>query len=194
MTVTTVYATTFQHIAAASPTGNMLGQNVRSGEVAGSAGDEYRSLMSISFAAIPPSHRILGATMYLYKNLTMGDIARIKRLYRLRVSWVPAEVTWRKRDSSTNWTAEGAFDPADCEQDSIGQRSFTANPADGWYSFDLTASAIKDMISGALTNNGFAWITETEFRDCLRFDGHAQDNPPYIEVTHLPPPRRVAIL
>ena len=136
-------------------------------------------LIKDSFTGIPSNAVVSSATLSITTTLDRSSNVRTYRVYRFKVAWVESEVTWNKRNSSTNWTSAGGFHADDCEQTDIGSVSVGAAVANGTeISISLTPSAVQEMINGSFTNNGWLIKADIESNDAymLASSSHATES------------------
>lgn len=132
----------------------------------GGGSAHFRSLLDMSLTALPDNAVISLAMFSLYAWLDASINARTFSIYRIMVPWVEAEVTWNKRNSSTNWETAGAFGATDCEQVALASRAMTATE---------TLNVRKQFICSATTKAamtlGYGWLhrAATEVSDLYGF-------------------------
>lgn len=169
--VTTLPATVDTYISSTDPTVNYgAATTFTVGEGFGSTAI-YRGLIKFDLSLIPPGATINRARV---RMVTQGESSNEPNLtmyfYRQLKAWVEGEATWNIYSTGNAWATAGGFDSSDCETTDIGSRTFNAVEINGRYVFlELTASKIKEMIDGTLTNNGFLLKTFAEADDAVIF-------------------------
>lgn len=131
---------------------------------AASAGRWLLKFNGLSDGSIPFDAKILKATLTLTILVDRSDNARTCRVFRTKRAWVASQATWNKYTTSSSWSTAGGFNVADCEQTDIGTCTYTATDT-GNKTFDLSPTAITDIVRGNWTNNGFLFKFDTESSD-----------------------------
>ena len=147
-----------------------------------------RVLIQFDLSGIPAGSLINSATLRLYQTHEFATNARTMSVYRLLVSWDEMTSTWARRSTGVNWTSNGAFNAADCEQTGIGSRSFSATETvNAWKEFTLDTAAISEIVDGTFTNNGFHIRMATELNDAHRFYSREAGNSPELVIDYTSP-------
>ena len=149
------------HIDSASPTSNS------GADVYLATGGTQRSLLKFDFSSIGFVSYVNSATLTLTVGQASGaTLQSALNVYRQKRAWVEGQATWNIYATGSNWQTAGGFGTNDCEQTSIGSVTPATNPSAGTaYNISLDTTAIKDMINGAFTNNGFLLKKASETND-----------------------------
>jgi hypothetical protein len=157
-------------IDSAFPTTNFVtAADVRAGEDNTSGAEVCRILIKFDLSSIPADAIVSSAVLSLWQSSERSGNTRTFRVFRQKRDWVESQATWNIYKTSNNWQTAGGFGADDCEQTDIGSLSMTGTEGAGEKQFNLTASAIQEMISGAFVNNGFLIKTDTESDDMQLF-------------------------
>lgn len=159
----------------APTTNNNTEDRLRIGERNDQSGWIDRNLIKfngLSDGTIPANATIISAVLSIYCLLDLSNNARTFRVYRQKRAWVASQCTWNIFSTGNNWQTAGGFGANDCEQTDIGNRAMSATEAvNEWKDFNLTPSAIQEIVSGAFANNGFLLKADTEENDGYQFAG-----------------------
>ncbi len=116
--------------------------------------NDYRALIAFDLSSLPADATVDDATETLTisnNDVDFGVTATIK-VYRLKLSWTEAGVTWNSRNGTNNWSSPGAFHADDCEQTEIGTFQ-TVNWGDsGAKTCAITAASKADL------DLGYGWL------------------------------------
>lgn len=143
------------------------------GEFNGASNDIRRGLMKFDLSSIPSGSTITAVTLRLYDiGLNLATNTRTMRCYRCLRNWGETTVTWNKYDGTNAWGTAGADNTtSDREAGDIGNISMPGTEVAGYVDITITASAIQDWLTGAVTNYGFVVRMDTETDDLHRFNG-----------------------
>lgn len=139
-----------------------------------------RSLVQFDLSGIPGGSTISAATLYLFNE--SGGASSTISIYQMLVSWVEAQSTWNKRNSTTNWGAPGGQSGVDYNSTALG--SISCGGAGGWKSLSITTT-VSAWLSGSLSNNGL-FLIETGADGSVYFTSKegTSSNRPYLSVTY----------
>jgi hypothetical protein len=132
----------------------------------------FRSLLKFDISSIPANAEIISATLYL--TITGDNATATSTLYVVRslLAWVEAQATYTNYKTGTAWPTAGGFGSGSSEVVDIGYKALSASES-GTIAISLTPSKIKEMVSGAFTNNGFVLVAFTQNAE---YDYASSDN------------------
>lgn len=180
------------HISQVNPTVNYYNDNIQMGDTA-SGTQKRRTIFNFTCLTggtnIPLGALVTSAKLYLKISADLSSNARTFRMFRLKRSpALQTYCTWINYANGAAWSTAGGFGTDDCEQTDIGSLDFTASESVGtWKTFDLTPSAISEIISGAWTTPYILAKADTENTDAYFFyaNDDAEANRPYIVVEYV---------
>lgn len=176
-----------------APTTNEDGTKLIIGHDSGSVGTPvWRSLLQFDLSSIPSGATISAATLKLYNETPNGANSRVASVYRVKVSWTEATVTWNTTDGSTSWQTAGCGGANDREATDIGTFNVASGDSASYYSVTLTpgSTGVQGWIDGTLTNNGILVKVATEtddFHSLSDRSGHNTANKPELVITYTAP-------
>lgn len=131
----------------------------------------YRGLIKFAPTNLPTGTQIDSATLALTVSTDLSSNARTLNAYRMLIAWVEGEVTWNKRNATTDWATAGCNLTTEVEAASSGSVAFTATEAVGTTkSISLDATKTQAMLDGSFTNNGWMLRMDTETNDAYGMD------------------------
>lgn len=148
----------------------------------GGVSAKIRTLIKFDLSSLPGNAVISSATFSMYALVDASDNARTFRVFRQRRAWLegtrsniddnPATgATWVRYDLTNNWSSQGGFGAADCEQTDIGNRDFTATEAlNVFKDFPLTPTTKTGLDLG----NG--WLVKADVESDDRYDFASSDH------------------
>ncbi|MHC4712023.1 MAG: putative Ig domain-containing protein [Planctomycetota bacterium] len=109
-----------------------------------------RQLHEFDISDIPSSATVDEALLKIYVHEIQSGTPQISA-YRLLKSWVESEVTYNKKDSSTNWASPGLQSGTDYASSASATSSSVTSA--GWATLDIT-DLVQDWVDGTYTNRG----------------------------------------
>lgn len=103
---------------------------------------------------------IVSATFSTFMNLESAGTNRTGYLYRLLVDWTPSQVTWNKRNSSSNWSSGGARGSGtDSNRTAFASRTLnqSVSPGTQW-DWTLDTTVFQGWADGDYSNYG--WVLD----------------------------------
>ena len=153
-----------------------------------------RGLMKIDLSSIPDTATVTSAKLYLYLEREQSTNARTMYVYPFLKAWDLYGVSWDRPYGTSNWTAVGAFDTADCSHTEIGSIAFSASEARNVYKEisldDDSLVAVQSWVTTPATNYGFMLKmngTSTEANDAYIFastQSEYEARKPYFEIEY----------
>lgn len=189
-------------LESASPTFNYgVITLAQAGEISTGA-SSYRELIQFDLSSIPATATVNSATLTL--RLILDGSARASnnrtlRAYRVKQAWTEGTgngsatgdgATWNTYNGSSTWQTAGCSGANDVEATDIGSVACATTDLTGDdKAITLTASAVQEWISGAMTNNGLLLKMDTELNDAYRFgssDNVTASNRPRLVIDYTP--------
>lgn len=131
----------------------------------------WRTFIKFDLSEIPDNAKILSAKLQLYATVDSCTVTPIYSVYRLKVPFVEAQVTWNSRATGTAWATAGGFGSDDCEQTAIGSRQMTATE---------TMNEFKDFVLTPTTKAGLdlgnGWLLRSDIESADGYTFAASDN------------------
>ena len=187
MAQTTLISSDDTYIRSSVPTSNQEGAgSLFVGEYKSAVNDISHTLVKFDLSTIAGT--ITAATLRMKdKGTDFATNNRTMRVYRMLRSWVASQATWNVYSTGNNWGTAGAENTtSDREATDIGSVSMPGVEVAQYYDITLTASAVEQMRSGSLTNNGFLLRMDTEIDDLHDFTDNTQTDKPQLVVTYTP--------
>lgn len=145
------------------------------GEDNGANNRMARSLIKFDLSSIPANATITSATLSLWTSTDLSSNDRIIRVYRLKVPFNEAQVTWNVSATGVNWQIAGASGANDHENTDIGAITILNNELSNIEKpIMLTPAKIQEMVNGTFVNRGFIVVADTESND--RFNYYSSDS------------------
>jgi hypothetical protein len=135
---------------------------------------------------LPADATITAVNLRIYDeavNYSSND--RTMRVYRIKRTVNPDQVTWNVYSSGNSWSTAGAGNTTnDREATDIGSLSFPATEVNQYYTIPLDATKIQEFYSGVFTGNALLLQFDTENNDMHQFSDELDTNPPYLQITY----------
>ena len=186
MTITTLYPDYDLTIYSASSTSNLSSSTATAlwiGEDDTASDEVGRGLFWFDMSSIPVTDVITTAKLRLYITADYCTNARTWGVHRVLRAWVFEEATWEEYSSGNSWGSPGGNGVGDLESTGIGTCAFGTSDT-GWKEFDIEPDRIKEMVTGAFTNNGFHVRVNSEVDDQYEIDRYFGTYPPELYLIH----------
>jgi RHS repeat-associated protein len=156
-----------------------------------------RTLIKFDLSSIPANAVITSASLSLWTGLDYSNNDRTIRVYRLLTPFDESQATWNESATGVSWQMAGASGSNDHESTEIGSVLILANETNGVEKqISLTPAKIQELVSGALTNNGFIIIADTELNDRFNYkssDSTTASNRPKLVIQYTLPQGRAPV-
>jgi len=110
-------------------------------------------LLKFDLSSIPPSADIQNANLRFYGHSIFNP--GVLYVTRCKRAWVESQATGLIYSTGNSWQITGALGADDEENTIVGSTAFDGGTTDRFISMNLAPSLIKEITSGAMTNNGF---------------------------------------
>jgi len=135
-----------------------------------------KGVIKFDLSSIPASATVSDAKLYLYIHSDYSSVGNSFQVYYLLSSFVESEITYLKRNASTNWN-EAGIGAGDQNFSQIASTSFTSAETAGTEKiFDLSDAVIQDFVDGDLVNNGFVFYSSGMLNDAYYFHSAGASN------------------
>lgn len=122
---------------------------------------QFRSVLRFDLSTLPVGAIVTNATLSIYQ-IAGGKAPSFNfSIHALTRSWVEADVSWNKADSTSPWTTPGG--------DYLSQPFYTGTMVEmvGWFRFDLS-NLVSLWVSGQMENNGLIFVPVGASGDALK--------------------------
>jgi len=149
--------------------------------IMGSTLDNQRGLLYFNLSEIPPNSNITNANLTLYNYGAFTTSSQTISIFRVTNPWEQSEVTWNKRDSTTDWTTPGG------DYNSTRESSLSLTFYNTWYTWNIT-SLVQKWADGIPNYGMILYGTggEIGFRRFYSSDYGIGAYRPKLEVAYIP--------
>ncbi|HHB90216.1 MAG TPA: DNRLRE domain-containing protein [Anaerolineae bacterium] len=144
--------------------------------------NQFHTLMKFDIPDLGPDVRVLKGRVHIYAESRNHEWTSYVRIYRLLRPWDEGAATWFQADASTRWAVAGANSVGvDREGQAIGGGTLDRL---GWFTFNLSSSAVQDMYANPDTNYGIIFRAEegSSVRYVFTSSEGNGENAPWFEV------------
>jgi hypothetical protein len=111
--------------------------------------EKKRLLLRFDVSAIPSTVTVTSAVITIKTSELLGTETPVMAFHKMKKTWIEAEATWNKRNTSISWlTAGGEFDTSACSN------SVSIPVAEGTYVWKIDKAVVQAWINNGTDNMG----------------------------------------
>lgn len=135
-------------------------------------------LMKFDLSGLPTTTTVTAVELHVFTTAAGGAIT----VFPMLEAWTETTSTWRRRNTTTAWTAEGAG-PGSRGTTAIA--TFTPNAANAEFSSDVDVATVQGWVTVPATNLGLV-LTSASSDESLIRSRQSATGKPFLRITHTP--------
>lgn len=135
-------------------------------------------LMKFDLSGLPTETTVTAVELHVFTTAAGGEIT----VFPMLESWTETTSTWRRRNTNTAWTAEGAG-PGSRGTTAIA--TFTPDAANVEFTADVDAATVQAWVTDPAKNFGLV-LTSASSDESLIRSRQSASGKPFLRITHTP--------
>lgn len=135
-------------------------------------------LMKFDLSGLPTETTVTAVELHVFTTAAGGTVT----VFPMLEAWTETTSTWRRRNSNTAWTAEGAG-PGSRGTTAIA--TFTPDTANLEFTADVDVATVQGWVTDAATNFGLV-LTSASSDESLIRSRQSATGKPFLRITHTP--------